>query len=173
MEIRKATENDVNEIAHGYEELFDHEEQNGSTTNWVRGVYPTRKTAENGVLNGTMCVLEDGGKVRAHMILNDDQPPHYADILWEYPAQPNEVRVIHTLCVPPSEAGHGYATKMVKFAIEKAKEEGCKAIRIDTEIGNIPAQTLYKKLGFRLVGQKTVLHEKVLERTLVFLEYKL
>lgn len=171
--IRKATEKDIDEVAKGYEELFDYEDKNGSTTNWVRGVYPTRETAKKGVDAGTLYVLEENGKICAHMVLNDDQPPHYDDIAWEYPAERNEVRVIHTLCVLPSMKGHGYATQMVRFALEKAKAEGCKAMRIDTEIGNIPAQTLYKKAGFRLAGEKTVLHEGVLKRTLVFLEYKL
>lgn len=171
--IRKATEKDIDEVAKGYEELFDYEDKNGSTTNWVRDVYPTRETAKKGVDAGTLYVLEENGKICAHMILNDDRPPHYDAVAWEYPAKPNEIRVIHTLCVLPSMKGHGYATQMVNFAIDRARSEGCKALQIDTEIGNIPAQTLYKKAGFRLAGQKKVLHEGVLERTLVFLEYKL
>lgn len=169
--IRKATENDIDAVAAGYEELFDYEDRHGSTTNWVRGVYPTRKTAQKGVAAGTLYVSEENGEIAAHMILNDDRPPHYDTVAWKHPAEKEKIRVIHTLCVPPSHAGSGQATKMVKFAVEKAKSEGCTALQIDTEIGNLPAQALYKKLGFDLVDTKKVLHEGVLERELVFLEY--
>ena len=171
--IRKATERDLDAVAKGYEELFDYEDQNGTSTNWVRGVYPTRETARKAMENGTFYVSEEDGLICAHMNLNDDQPPHYAEISWKTPAERHEVRVIHTLCVPPSQKGRGQATKMVHFAIDEAKKQGCKALRIDTEIGNLPAQALYAKLGFETVGKKKVLHEGVLERELVFLEYRI
>ena len=61
--IRKATEKDIDEVAKGYEELFDYEDKNGSTTNWVRGVYPTRETAKKGFDAGTLYVLEENGKI--------------------------------------------------------------------------------------------------------------
>lgn len=171
--IRLANYDDLAAVNAGYNELFDFEEANGSSTGWVRGIYPTRETAEKGLAAGTLYVLEEQGKVCAHMVLNRIQPPHYAEIPWQYPAENSEVTVIHTLCVPPSQSGHGYATQMVRFAIDKARKDGMRVLRIDTWIHNRPATRLYQKLGFQSAGTKPVKHEGVLGRELLFMEYPL
>lgn len=43
------------------------------------------------------------------MILNSRQAAEYREMPWLYPAADDEVLVIHTLCVPPSMAGCGWA----------------------------------------------------------------
>ena len=55
--IRKAVFEDINAIEALYNEHFLKEEQETPWSNWQRGVYPTRATAEKTVLNGTMYVL--------------------------------------------------------------------------------------------------------------------
>lgn len=169
--IRKATEQDLDSIEHAYEELLDHEQKTKSTTNWKKGVYPTRETAENALEEETLWVLEDKNKVCASMVLNRDQAESYAKVDWLCKAKDDEVYVIHTLCVPPSKAGHGYGKKMVEFTVRKAEKEGCRAIRIDTWENNIPAASLYQKMGFVYRGSAEVLHRGVIPETLIHLEY--
>ena len=43
---------------------------------------------------------------------------------------------------------------MVEFCIEKAKNEGYKAVRLDIVPENIPAKRLYEKAGFKYAGEK-------------------
>lgn len=101
--IRKATAADIDSVEQSYLQLLDHEALHGGHTNWVRDVYPTRATAEGALSEGTLFVLEEDGAVRGSMILNQTQLPEYAGIDWAYPAQ--QVLVIHTLCIPPAQAG--------------------------------------------------------------------
>lgn len=171
--IRPATVRDIDAIDAGYTELLLHEREQGTNSHWELGVYPTRATAERAVADGTMYVLEREGRVRASMILNSRQAPEYRDIPWLYPAREAEVLVIHTLCVPPSEAGRGLGTRMVAFAADFARRQGRRVIRLDTNAQNLPAQRLYLKNGFRLAGSRRCLHEGVLDTELVYLERKL
>lgn len=123
--IREATAADIDSVEQSYLQLLDHEALHGGHTNWVRDVYPTRATAEGALSEGTLFVLEEDGAVRGSMILNQTQLPEYAGIDWAYPAQ--QVLVIHTLCIPPAQAGRGYGRAMVRFALEEAARQGCQA----------------------------------------------
>ena len=44
--IRLATIHDVDEAEMIYNEVLDYEAVHGTFTNWVKGKYPTRKTAD-------------------------------------------------------------------------------------------------------------------------------
>ena len=56
---------------------------------------------------------------------------------------------IHALGVHPHYAGHGYAKELVGFAIKYAKENKQKSIRLDVLKGNVPAEKLYSRMGFK------------------------
>ncbi len=171
--IRKATQSDILEIANTYEELLVYEQQHGNNSYWELDVYPTIKVPEDKVPKGEMYVLEEAGKICASMVLNNDQAEEYAPIDWIYPAKDSEVLVIHTLCIPPSKARHGYGTQMVDFAKQFGRKTGCTVIRIDTNFYNEPAKTLYQKNGFRIAGDGPALLQGLIETKLVYLEYKL
>lgn len=59
--IRAATAADIDAIEAGYNELLLYEQEHGSNSHWVLGVYPNRATAERAVEAGTMYVLDEGG----------------------------------------------------------------------------------------------------------------
>ena len=110
--IRAATAADIDAIEAGYNELLLYEQEHGSNSHWVLGVYPTRATAERAVEAGTMYVLDEAGRICASMILNSRQAAEYREMPWLYPAADDEVLVIHTLCVPSlhgrARAGHAH-----------------------------------------------------------------
>lgn len=167
--IRKAIETDIESVEQSYLQLLDHEALHGSHTNWMRDVYPTRATAEGALSAGTLFVLEEDGQVRGSMILNQTQLPEYAGIDWAYPAQ--QVLVIHTLCIPPAQAGRGYGRAMVRFALEEAARQGCQALRLDTYAGNAPAAGLYRGLGFRYAGRAECDFQGLITEPLIFFEH--
>lgn len=70
-------------------------------------------------------------------------------------------------------SGHGYATKMISYAKDFAKQNNCTVIRLDTYAHNEPAKSLYQKNGFRISGYGTILLQNVIEEDQVYLEYKL
>ncbi len=171
--IRKATQQDVDAVAASYEQLLQHEAATHSYTNWKPGIYPIRQDAQGAVKNGTLYVLEQDGQICASMILNQHQAEAYAEIQWQYPAAPEQVLVIHTLCMAPHMSGKGYGSRMVRFAMEEARARGCTVIRLDTYVGNEPAQRLYHKLGFRISGRKLVSHHGLFDSELYYLECSL
>lgn len=150
--IRKAVSQDIDQVEEGYTELLLHEQEHGAYTVWKLGVYPTRETAEESFLDGALYVMEQDGEICASMILNQIQPEEYDKIQWTYHEDPEEILVLHLLCVRPSKAGCGIGKKMVQFAVEEGRRRNCRAVRLDTGAQNKPAAALYQKLGFELAG---------------------
>lgn len=116
------------------------------------GIYPTRKDAEKSISAGTLYVYENNNNIAGSIIVNKVQPTEYKSIIWGQSFTNNEVMVIHLLMVRPSMKGRGIASSLVKYAIELAKSNSCKALRLDTGSQNTPAVSLYKKLGFQIVA---------------------
>ena len=171
--VRKATKTDIDAVAESYRELLEYEEKNGSNTNWVKDLYPTRTIAEEAERESTLYVIEESGKICGSVILNHFQPEGYKKMDWSIEAEGDEVLVIHTLCIPPSMAGMGYGRKIMEFAFNMAKELECKTIRLDTFAGNVPAASFYKRLGYRLVGETVFMLQGVIEEELKIFELTL
>ena len=150
--IRPATTADLAQAAAIYGEILDQEERGPVYTNWQRGKYPTAETARTALEAGTLYVGEEGGILWGVVNLNSIQLPEYSSIPWSGPARPEEVGVIHTLCISPRWAGRGKAREFVAFCEEEARRKGKKVMRLDTYEGNLPANTMYPKLGYTFVG---------------------
>lgn len=59
---------------------------------------------------------------------------------------------ITTIAVDPSRRRKGIGRKIMEHLIEKAKEQDVEWISLEVRVSNIPAQNLYKSLGFEVVG---------------------
>ena len=150
--IRKAVPADIAAVSYLYEKIHDAEEAGLVTIGWERQTYPTEKTARAAVEADELYVLEEGGKILAAARINAEQMPAYEFAAWEYAAKPDEVLVMHTLCVLPSEAGRGLGSAFVRFYEELARGSGRPYLRIDTNERNANARRLYKKLGYKEIG---------------------
>lgn len=148
MNIRKAAEKDIDAVEAIYDHIHDEEEKGSAVIGWIRDVYPVRKTAEQSLKRGDLFVLEDGGKITAAAIINMVQVPDYKTAKWKYDAADDEVMVLHTLVVEPSEKGKGYGKAFVSFYEEYAAQHGCTELRMDTNARNSAARKMYSKLGF-------------------------
>ena len=152
MGFRQAVAGDLDGIEEGYLEHFAHEKKYGAYTVFQEGVYPTRKVAETALQNSALYVYEENGDVLGSFILDKQQPEEYQKIEWPSNAPNEKVMVIHLLMVRPSAAGKGIGSCIVSHAIDTAQQQACVAVRLDTGEQNIPAASLYKKLGFNLVS---------------------
>ena len=152
-QIRKAVPADIPQVAAIYDRILTEEENGLAVIGWVRGVYPTRATAQEALGAGELFVLERDGTVAAAARINQEQVPEYAGARWACPdAPPEKVMVLHTLVVDPSRAGKGCGTAFVKFYEDYALERGCPCLRMDTNERNTAARTLYARLGYREAG---------------------
>lgn len=114
---------------------------------------------------GTLYVYEDNNGIAGSMIVNKVQSAEYTKIIWEQTFANDEAMVIHLLMVRPSKAGQGIATSLVRYATELAENSSCKALRLDTGSQNIPALSLYKKLGFQVVATASMNVGSVIEHS--------
>ena len=149
MNIRKAILADLDLIETIYEDIHSAEENGTQTIGWMRGVYPTRKTAQESIMRGDMFVLEDG-EIIGSAIINRIQVDVYCGAAWEHDT--DLVCVLHTLVISPHAAGKGYGSAFVTFYEGWAEEHGLPELRIDTNARNMAARAMYRKLGYKEIG---------------------
>lgn len=148
-QIRKATQADISAVAVIYDHILIEEETGRTTTGWIRGVYPTRQTAQDALDAGDLFVLVSDGVVAAAAKINQIQVPEYVNAQWRYPNVPeHEIMVLHTLVVDPAQAGKGCGSAFVRFYEDYAREHGCPYLRMDTNAKNQAARKLYAHLGY-------------------------
>ena len=152
MKILKATKADIASIERIYEHIHDEEEKGLTTTGWIRNVYPTAKTAEAALDRGDLFVMVDDGKIVAAAVINQIQVDEYANAAWQHDAPEDEVMVLHGLAVESSAKGKGYGRAFVAFYEDYARQHGCPALRMDTNVLNTRARKLYQSLGYEEIG---------------------
>lgn len=171
--IRKATPADIDQIENIYTAIHDAEESGTLTIGWLRGVYPVRQTAVDGIARGDMFVAEDGGEIVAAAVINQIQLPEYANCRWVNDVPDSEIMVLHTLVVDPRIQSKGHGTAFVKFYEQYALDHGCRYLRMDTQEKNAGARRFYKKLGFSEPGITSCTFNGIPGVRLVCLEKKL
>ena len=149
MHIRKATAADLDAIEQIYEDIHTAEEEGAATIGWIRGIYPTRKTAEAAVLRDDMFVLEDG-EIIGTGIINRTQVDVYYGAPWRFDT--DKVCVLHTLVISPKVSGRGYGRAFVEFYERWALDHNLPELRIDTNARNSAARAMYKKMGYEEIG---------------------
>ena len=153
MKIRKATIEDIPAINAIYDEIHDKEAAGLTTTGWRRNLYPTVETAAESVARDDMFVQEDEeGNVVGTGIINRSQVDCYALGNWEYPAEDDEVMVIHTLVISDKDGRRGSGHEFLEFYEDYARENGCPYLRLDTNARNAAARAFYEKHGYREIG---------------------
>jgi len=168
--IRKAEAKDIPHIAEIYSHIHDACEAGRMRIGWIRGVYPTERTALAALDRGDLYVSEREGRIIAAAVINSTQVDCYSRCNWRYAAEDTEVLVLHTLVVEPSLAHCGLGTEFVKFYESLAREEKCRVLRMDTNEINSAARALYKKLGYREAGTVPCVFNGIPDVMLVCLE---
>ena len=172
LSFRKAAEDDVAAVAEIYENIHAAERAGRLSTGWIAGVYPVESTARAALERGELFVCKAGETVAA-AIINKRQVDVYALGEWLYPAEDDEVMVLHTLVVEPEASGRGVGKAFVGFYEDYARENGCKVLRMDTNARNLRARAMYAKLGYREAGTVPCAFNGIPDVQLVLLEKKL
>lgn len=152
LNFRKATYDDIEQIAEIYSELHSMEEKGLSSIGWVRNVYPVRETAEAALKRNDLFVLEVDGRIVGSAIINKQQVEQYQFGKWNHSPCDEEITVLHTLVISPEASGRGYGKAFVDYYEKYAVETNSPYLRIDTNEKNIKAREMYKKLGYTEVG---------------------
>ena len=142
---------DLDGLEQLYNDLTDHLSSSVNYPGWLKGIYPVRQTASDGISEGNLYVLRQEGKIAASVILRHTPEEAYNTVKWGSEDDYSKITVIYTFVVHPDYLRQGVGRKLMEMVIEQAAADGMKAIRLDVYEKNTPAMKLYQKCGFRYV----------------------
>ena len=152
LEIRSARPDEFQAVRAFYHRLIDLMRGAEYKPGWEKDVYPDQDQLRQAIDKQQLYVGELEGETVCAMILNRQCNDGYRGAPWRVEAGPEQVAVIHALGVLPTLQRRGLAREMVRFAMDKAREQGSLALRLDVLTGNLPAEKLYLGLGFYRVS---------------------
>ena len=113
-------------------------------------VYPSRSTVAEDVDRECLYVAMANGICQATITLDAHEDEAYRTMSW---SSDGPALVVHRLCVDPAHQGQGIARRMMRFAEQHASAHGYTSIRLDAYTANPRSVELYRRLGYREVGQ--------------------
>ncbi len=160
--IRTATEADLPALCVFYKQICDAQKDSPYSPDWHWGEYPSEQSLRESLTNATVVIAvtgEQGGTILGAGILTHGEDPDYAGIVWDTPAPDDKITVLHLFAVSPSARGTGLAQKMMRSFFTISRDNGFSVMHLDVMKGNVPAEKMCVKRGFRFVSE-TTLHYK-------------
>lgn len=159
LKIRAARSEEFDAVRSFYHSLIDDMQDSPYLPGWEKDIYPSNEYLRGRIDAGELFVGEAGDEIAAAMVVNHSCNEGYAKTQWPTRAEPGAVRIIHILGVHPRFAGRGLGKEMVAYAIDEAKRRNCRAVRLDVLQGNLPAERLYRGMGFKYVDTMRMYYE--------------
>ena len=150
MTITKAAPQEYDAVRAFYFEVIDGFEGKEYHPCWEKDIYPAPEQLRSLIEKGELYVGKENGEIISAMAFNHEcNEEGYSQVEWPTKAEKREVFIIHMLATHPSRGQSGVAGIMVRFAIDQARAQNAKAIRLDVLKGNLPANKLYEAAGFQ------------------------
>ncbi|MFV3013636.1 GNAT family N-acetyltransferase [Clostridium botulinum] len=149
MNLRLAKEKDLNFIMEMITIVKKHMIENDNDQ-WDEE-YPDMETLRRDIINEDLYTIIEENDCMSIIAINKDQAPEYKNVQWKL--DDKSPLVVHRLAVNPKFQGKGVAKTIMSFVDEKANEQNCKSIRLDTYSKNKVAINLYERLGYSIVGE--------------------
>ena len=169
--LEKATLEDFDAVIAFYDQVIDHTPEIELHARWSKGAHPTKEGLKAYIEEGSLYLYREEGAIIGAMALPMYQGEDYHAVDWSVKLPDDQVASLHILGVRPDRQGNGIASEMVRGAIELAKSNGKKAVRLDTLDCNTPAQRLYQSLGFEYRGKQHLYAENTAWIDFFFFEY--
>jgi len=148
INIQLGMTNDIDELEQLYNDLNVHLAENINYPGWIKGVYPIRENAIEGIAKHHLYVAKYHGEIVGSIILSHEPEQAYQDAPWESDSDYSKIFVIHTFAVHPHYLQHGIGRQLMEFSIKRGKELNYTSIRLDVYEKNSPAMKLYEEYGF-------------------------
>lgn len=113
--------------------------------------YPTRDIIENDLRQGVLHLLKEGSEIIGAINLSEEQEKEYQSIQWKFTR--GKILVIHRLVICPQHQRQGYASKLMDFAEDFAREKDYSSIRLDAYSDNQGVLGFYKKREYFIRGE--------------------
>lgn len=113
--------------------------------------YPDRACLDEDIRRGELRLVLLDGVPAALYAVNGRCDPAYAAGRWHCPGA--SFRVLHRFCVAPAFQGTGLGSTLLRQIEASLRAQGVTAVRLDVYTRNPAAQALYRRAGYRSVGQ--------------------
>lgn len=157
--IRKAGEDDLPVLLRFYEEVCAAQADSEYGPQWHFGIYPAEDDLAAHIASGTMYLGLVGTRAAAAAVLTAGEDPMYADAAWKEKAEDREVSCLHLFAVHEDFRRLGISGEMLEGLMACARENGVRLLRLDVVKGNLPAEKLYLRHGFRFAEEREVFYE--------------
>lgn len=159
MIIRAAQLSEFQEVRAFYHAIIDGIGDSAISAGWKKDVYPAPEFLHESIRAGELFIAEEDDSIVGAMVLNHQGNESYKSFRWPTEASDGEVTVIHALGVHPSYTRRGFAKQMVRFALDRARAQRQKTVRLDVLKGNLYAEKLYAGMGFRYLHTLPMYYE--------------
>ncbi len=146
--IRRAVETDIGEVMRIIEEVIREMRAEGSDQ-WSEA-YPSAADFLADIRRRELFVHETEGRLAGFLCVNGREHEAYRSLVW---SAERRATVLHRMAVDATMRGRGVASGLMRFAEEVAFEEGTGYLRSDTYSLNGPMNALFRKEGYRFVGE--------------------
>lgn len=135
MIIRKAKKDDIEQLCILLDYLFSLEVE----------FVPNKELQ----VKGLSTILDDSNIGEIFVALEDDKIIGMVNLLYTVStALGNRVAILEDMIVDPEYRKQGIGTKLIEYALEKAKSAGCQRVTLLTDSENLKAQKFYRDQGF-------------------------
>lgn len=149
--IESGKASDIDELEKLYDDLNDYLSKGINYPGWLKGVYPVKKNAIDGIEHGKLYAAKHNGKIAGSLILSHKPEPAYYKAKWQFESDYSDVFVVYTFVVHPDFLKCGVGKALMDFASDYAIRSHVKSIRLDVYEKNMPAIRLYEKCGFKYI----------------------
>ncbi len=150
--LKRCEISDIDRISKFYQYVCEKTEHMERFGKWIYGLHPAKEQIEYYIKSGFMYSFEKNGEIFGAVAITPFQGTEYQDIDWQIVCNNNEVSVVHLLAVNPDHQSCGIARKIMRNAVDIAKSNSSKAVRLDAISCNIPAHKLYRSIGFEKIS---------------------
>lgn len=175
LNVRRTTAADLDAVMDFYTCMIDEMRGTDFDIMWKHDEHPShaflRESTEKGC---TIIGLTADGEIASSLVVDHECAPGYEKVAWHDPQAPlEEVGIMHAVATRPHHHGKGFARQIVNAAIDLSREQGLRALRLDTLPNNFRGQSLYDACGFTCVGTYSIFYEDLGTIDLVMYEYVL
>lgn len=145
IEIKRAEHGEAERIYHFYEDVCRELEGARYSPLWQIGLYPCIEDIKNHINDKNMYVAVIDGRIAGAMATVNH----------------GDYSSLHLFTVHSDFRNQHLGRLMMNKLFVIAKERGNSKLILDVVKGNLPAEKLYQKMGFRYIGEKAEFIERV------------
>ena len=150
--IRRCRDSEIKEAGLFYDRVILWLNDHINYPRWIFGTYPSEQSVRRMMESRSQYLCIKDSAIIGAFALSEEPQGDYQSAPWKHPLPIGSYLVLHALAVDPSLQRTGLGSKVLQFAIQRAKEEGYRALRADIVPDNLPARKLFEKNGFVYAG---------------------